>query len=93
MSEPQINTKDVVLEVSRKVDKLIEDMADVKVIAATVGTTVEALHDHELRIRVLEQAHSERAGERSIGRYLWAAAAAVLSAAWWVPDFIHRFTH
>ena len=55
MSEPQITTKDVVLELSRKVDRLIEDMGDVKVIAGTVGQTVETLHDHELRIRGLER--------------------------------------
>lgn len=54
-TEPQINTKDIVLRLDTKVDKLISDMADVKVIAATIGTTVETLHDHETRIRALER--------------------------------------
>lgn len=55
MAEPQITTKDVVLRLDEKVDGLIRDMADVKVIASTVGTTVETLHDHEMRIRSLER--------------------------------------
>jgi ABC-type proline/glycine betaine transport system permease subunit len=55
VTEPQITTKDVVLNLDRKVDGLIADMADVKVIAGTVGTTVTMLHDHEMRIRSLER--------------------------------------
>jgi len=53
--EPQITTKDVVLNLDRKVDELIAGMADLKVIAGTVGTTVETLHDHETRLRSLER--------------------------------------
>lgn len=53
--EPQITTKDVVLNLDRKVDELIAGMADLKVIAGTVSTTVETLHDHETRLRSLEK--------------------------------------
>lgn len=55
MSEPQINTKDIVLRLDTKVDQLISDMSDLKVIAGTVGTTVETMHDHEARLRALER--------------------------------------
>lgn len=55
MTEPQINTKDIVLRLDTKVDQLISDVGDLKVIAGTVGTTVETLHDHETRIRSLER--------------------------------------
>lgn len=55
MTESQITTKDVVLALDKKVDGLIRDMADVKVIAGTVGTTVTQLADHEMRLRVLER--------------------------------------
>lgn len=93
MTEPQINTKDVVLGLDRKVDGLIKDMADLKVIAATVGVTVETLHDHEMRIRVLEAANAASDGEKSFRRYLWPIVAAISSAFWWVPDVINKFNH
>lgn len=55
MTEPQINTKDIVLRLDTKVDQLISDVGDLKVIAGTVGANVETLHDHEIRIRSLER--------------------------------------
>lgn len=55
MTEPQITTKDVVLRLDEKVDSLMRDMADVKVIAGTVGSTVSQLIDHEQRLRRLER--------------------------------------
>jgi hypothetical protein len=55
-AEPQeITTRDVVLSLDRKVDQLVADMADVKVIAGTVGSNVATLIDHEHRIRQLEK--------------------------------------
>lgn len=86
-TEPQINTKDIVLRLDQKVDGLIRDMADVKVIAATVGTTVETLHDHELRLRVLEKSESEGTGEKKYRRFVWPSIwGAVVAAAAWLPD-------
>lgn len=70
MPEPQINTKDIVLRLDTKVDKLISDMGDLKVIAGTVGTTVETLHDHETRLRALERF-----------RYAWPSAAVIAAGA------------
>lgn len=55
MTEPQINTKDVVLNLDRKVDGLVRDMADVKVLAASVGIVVAQGADHEIRLRSLEK--------------------------------------
>jgi hypothetical protein len=89
MTEPQINTKDVVLRLDQKVDGLIKDMADIKVIAATVGVTVETLHDHEMRIRALEATNAENSGEKSYRRYLWPLVAAL----GWVPDLLNKFHH
>ena len=89
MSEPQINTKDIVLRLDTKVDQLISDVGDLKVIAATVGTTVEALHDHEMRIRALEVVTAQSDGEKSFRRFLWPGIAAIAGAF----DVLSRFHH
>lgn len=91
MTEPQITTKDVVLNLDRKVDGLIKDMADIKVIAATVGVTVETLHDHEMRIRDLESAHAEGRGESKYKRFLWPGVwGALVAAGGWLPSLFHH---
>lgn len=53
--EPQINTKDIVLRLDTKVDQLISDVSDLRIIAGTVGSTVTTQIDHETRIRALER--------------------------------------
>lgn len=88
--EPQITTKDIVLNLDRKVDALIASMADIRVIAGTVGTTVETLHDHEQRLRSLESESAEGKGAGRLRRAWWAAAAVLVGAAGWLPDLFRH---
>jgi hypothetical protein len=88
--EPQITTKDVVLNLDRKVDELIAGMADLKVIAGTVGTTVETLHDHESRIRALETESAESKGAGRLRRAWWGGVALLVGGSWWLPDIFRH---
>lgn len=91
MTEPQITTKDVVLLLDGKVDQLIRDVGDLKVIAGAVGSNVETLHDHELRLRDLERDRAEGTGERKYRRFVWPSVwGAVVAAAAWLPDLFRH---
>lgn len=90
-SEPQITTKDVVLLLDGKVDQLIRDVGDLKVIAGAVGSNVESIHDHELRLRTLEASRSEGTGESRYKRFLWPSVwGALVAASAWVPDIFRH---
>lgn len=89
MSEPQITTKDVVMNLDRKVDELKESIAEIKVLAVTVNATTVTLADHEKRLRVVEDEISKETGKRSWLSSFWArllAAGTVFGGAWWLPD-------
>lgn len=86
-TEPQITTKDIVLRLDDKVTQLIKDVGDLKVIAGAVGSNVESIHDHEMRLRALEKNESEGTGERKYRRFVWPSVwGAVVAAAAWLPD-------
>lgn len=88
--DAQITTKDVVLRLDEKVDSLIRDMADVKVIAGTVGTTVTQLIDHEQRLRSLETSRSEETGEKAYRRWFPAFIGSLVAGIWWLPDLLRH---
>lgn len=91
MTEPQITTRDVVLRLDDKVTQLIKDVGDLKVIAGAVGSNVETLHDHELRLRDLETARDEDRGESKYKRFIWPGVwGAIVAASGWVPSLFHH---
>ena len=45
------------------------------------------------RVRTLENARSEDAGEKGFRRYLWPVGVGLFGAAWWIPDFVHKLGH
>lgn len=55
MSETALTTKDLVLQLDTKVDRLIDEMSAIKIVAHTVGGNVGSINDHEVRLRALEQ--------------------------------------
>lgn len=90
MAEPQITTKDVVLELGRKVDQLVLDMAEVKVLASSVAALAIRASDFDVRLRAVEDKLAEERGERAYRRWFPAALATLASGIWWVPSLFHH---
>ncbi len=90
MAEPQITTKDIVLELNRKVDGLVGDMAEVKVLAAAVASQTVITSDHESRLRTVEEKLAEDKGEKAFRRWVPSIVATFAAGVWWLPVLIHK---
>lgn len=93
MAEPQITTKDVVLNLDRKVDEIRESLTEIKVLAVTVNAATVQLADHETRLRAVEDYVTEDSGKRSWLNSFWVRLAGIgtlVGGGWWLPHFLRH---